>query len=358
MRSYRRILVTGGAGFVGASLALFLKERIADAEVLAFDNLHRRGSELALARLAAGGVQFRHGDLRQPSDLLDLGAIDLLLDCAAEPSVRSGYGDGLRYLYDTNLTGTLNALELARLHAADLLFLSTSRVYPMDGLRALPLRETATRLDVAPASNGAGWSTAGIAEDFPLAGCRSFYGATKLASELLIAEYAAGFGLRTLVDRCGVIAGPWQMGKVDQGFFTLWAARHFFRGPLGYQGYGGQGLQVRDVLAIDDLAALLWAQLERLDELAGRTFNVGGGRANSVSLQELTRLCEARTGVSLALGSQPETHPADVPWYIADNATVAAATSWAPRTTLPELLEAVLGWLRDDAKRLRPLLGA
>jgi CDP-paratose 2-epimerase len=358
VRSYRRVLITGGAGFVGASLALFLKSRIADAEVLAFDNLHRRGSELALARLAAGGVQFRHGDLRQPADLLDLGAVDLILDCAAEPSVRSGYGEGLRYLYDTNLTGTLNTLELARLHGADLLFLSTSRVYPMEGLRALPLSEGETRLDVAPAASGPGWSAPGIAEDFPLAGARSFYGATKLASELLIAEYAAGFGLRALVNRCGVIAGPWQMGKVDQGFFVLWAARHFFRGPLGYQGYGGQGLQVRDVLSVDDLAELLWVQLNQLDDLSGRTFNVGGGRANSVSLQELTRLCESRTGVSLALSSQPETHPADVPWYIADNATVTAVTTWRPRTTVPELLDHVLDWLQDNAERLRPLLGA
>ena len=358
MRSYRRILITGGAGFAGASLALFLKGRIADAEVLAFDNLHRRGSELALARLAAAGVLFRHGDLRQPADLLDVGAVDLILDCAAEPSVRSGYGEGLRYLYDTNLTGTLNTLELARLHKADLLFLSTSRIYPMEGLRRLPLAEGEIRLDLTASAKGEGWSAAGIAENFPLPGTRSFYGATKLASELLIAEYAQAFGLRTLINRCGVIAGPWQMGKVDQGFFVLWAARHFFRGPLGYQGYGGRGLQVRDVLAIDDLALLLWQQLNQLDDLYGSTFNVGGGRTNSVSLQELTRLCEARTGARLALGSQSETHPADVPWYIADNAAVTAATTWGPRTTVPELLDQVLAWLHENAERLRPLLGA
>jgi CDP-paratose 2-epimerase len=312
---------------------------------------------LALARLATGGVQFRHGDLRQPADLFDVGAVDLILDCAAEPSVRSGYGEGLRYLYDTNLTGTLNTLELARQHGADFVFLSTSRIYPMGGLRALPLTEGESRLDVAAGEKGAGWSAAGIAEDFPLPGARSFYGATKLASELLIAEYTQGFGLRALVNRCGVIAGPWQMGKVDQGFFVLWVARHFFRGPLGYQGYGGRGVQVRDVLAADDLAQLLWAQLNRMEELSGQTFNVGGGRANSVSLRELTGLCETRTGVSLALASQPTTHPADVPWYIADNAAVTAATTWSPRTTVPQLLDHVLAWLEDNGERLRPLLG-
>jgi CDP-paratose 2-epimerase len=358
VRSYRRILITGGAGFVGASLALFLKGRIADAEVIAFDNLHRRGSELALARLAAGGVAFRHGDLRQPDDLFDLGAVDLVLDCAAEPSVRSGYGEGLRYLYDTNLTGTLNTLEAARRHGADLVFFSTSRIYPMQGLQALPLVEGATRLDLPADASGPGWSARGIAEAFPLPGARSFYGATKLASELLIAEYTHAFGLRSLVNRCGVLAGPWQMGKVDQGFFVLWAARHFFQGPLGYQGYGGRGLQVRDVLAAGDLAALLWRQLERFDRLAGQTFNVGGGRANSVSLKELTALCEEKTGHRLTLSAQPATHPADVPWYVADNAAVTAATGWKPETTVPKLLDEVLAWLAQEAARLRPLLGA
>jgi len=357
VRSYRRVLVTGGAGFVGAALALFLKSRLAGAEVIAFDNLHRRGSELSLARLAAGGVAFRHGDLRHPEDLLGLGPVDLVLDCAAEPSVQSGYGEGLRYLYDTNLTGTLNALELARRDAADVVFFSTSRVYPLAGLRALPLGAAATRLDLAAQARGPGWSAAGIAEDFPLPGARSFYGATKLASELLIAEYAEAHGLRTLVNRCGVIAGPWQMGKVDQGFFVLWAARHLYRGPLGYQGFGGRGLQVRDVLAIGDLARLLWLQLERLDALSGRTFNIGGGRANSVSLQELTALCADATGHRLSLASQPESHPADVPWYIADNAAVTAATGWQAETSVPRLLEEVLGWLAAEAAALRPLLG-
>jgi CDP-paratose 2-epimerase len=175
---------------------------------------------------------------------------------------------------------------------------------------------------------------------------------------LLIAEYTHAFGLRSLINRCGVLAGPWQMGKVDQGFFVLWAARHFFQGPLGYQGYGGKGLQVRDVLAVDDLAALLWRQLERLETLSGQTFNVGGGRANSVSLRELTALCEAKTGHRLTLSVQPETHPADVPWYIADNAAVTAATGWKPETTVPKLLDQVLAWLTQEAARLRPLLGA
>lgn len=354
MRDYRSILVTGGAGFVGSSLALGLKRRLPAARVLVFDNLHRKGSALSLPRLADGGVDFRQGDLRTAPEVLALGPVDLILDCAAEPSVRAGYGEDLRYLYDTNLTGTLNTLELARSCGADLVFLSTSRVYPIAGLRALPLREGASRLELAGA--GSGWSAAGIAEDFPLPGARSLYGATKLASELLAAEYAAAFGLRIVIDRCGVIAGPWQMGKVDQGFFALWAARHLYRGQLGYQGFGGQGLQVRDLLHVADLEELLWRQLELMPALAGGTFNAGGGLGNSVSLRELTQLCRDATGVALTLGSQPETHPADVPWYVTDNRAVTAATGWQPRRDIGMLLRDVIAWLDGHRELLMPVL--
>lgn len=354
MRDYRRIVVTGGAGFVGSSLALALKRRLPAAAVLAFDNLHRRGSELALPRLADGGVAFLKGDLRDPAQVLALAPADLILDCAAEPSVRAGYGEDLRYLYDTNLTGTLNTLELARQAGADLVFLSTSRVYPIAGLRDLPLLEGETRLELA--GSGPGWSAAGIAEDFPLGGARSLYGATKLASELLLAEYAEAFGLRTVIDRCGVIAGPWQMGKVDQGFFALWAARHRYGGSLGYQGFGGRGLQVRDLLHVEDLAELLWLQLEGLERFAGRCFNAGGGMGNSLSLRELTALCVEATGRRLDLGSNPDTHPADVPWYVTDNAAVTAATGWRPRRDIGILLRDVMDWLDRQEGLLRPLL--
>ncbi len=357
MRDYRRIVVTGGAGFVGSSLALALKRRLPAAEVLAFDNLHRKGSELSLTRLGDAGVAFRRGDLRQPAEVLALAPVDLILDCAAEPSVRAGYGEDLRYLYDTNLTGTLNTLELARAAGAAVVFTSPGGVAPWAGLAGLPLREGATRLELPPGGNGPGWSAAGIAEDFPLPGARSLYGATKLASELLIAEYAQSFGLRTLIDRCGVIAGPWQMGKVDQGFFALWAARHAYGGSLGYQGFGGRGLQVRDLLHVADLAELLWCQLEQFDRLAGGSFNAGGGAANSLSLQELTALCAEATGRRLDLGSSPETPPADVPWYITDNRVLTAATGWQPRRDLGILLRDVLDWLDAEAGALRPLLG-
>lgn len=356
-RAHRTILVTGGAGFVGSHLATRLKRDREGAQVVAFDNLKRRGSELALQRLAAAGVAFVHGDVRQAADLAEVGAFDLMVDCSAEPSVHAGYDGGAEYLVDTNLGGTARCLEAARRHGADVVFLSTSRVYPIAGLRGLPLERVGDRLDVAADAVGPGWSHAGIARDFPLDGARSLYGTTKLASELLVHEYGAMYGLRTVVDRCGVLTGPWQMGKVDQGFFVLWAARHLYGGPLAYMGFGGEGLQVRDVLHVADLHALLDRQLADLDRHAGCTYNVGGGRDLSLSLRELSARCGARTGSDKEIGGVADTAPADVPWYVTDAGAVRAATGWVPEHGIDAIVEDVFRWLTDHRNLLEPILG-
>jgi CDP-paratose 2-epimerase len=311
--TYRGILVMGGAGFVGANLALWFKSCYPDLRVIAFDNLRRRGSELNLPRLRAHGVEFVHGDVRNPDDMrFDVRSVDLIVECSAEPSVLAGYDAAPNYVIATNLVGTVNCLELARRIDADMIFLSTSRVYPIAELNAIPTEVGASRLVLLPEQTLTGVSEQGIAETFPLGGPRSLYGATKLCSELLIAEYGAMYGLRVVVNRCGVLAGPWQMGRVDQGVFALWVAAHRFGRELSYVGWGGAGKQVRDLLHVEDLCELLDAQLTRFDALAGQTFNVGGGAGCSLSLLEATRLCQEITGRTVLVRSVPETRPADV----------------------------------------------
>ena len=262
------------------------------------------------------------------------------------------------YVIQTNLEGTVHCLEAARQHRADVIFLSTSRVYPIARLRALPLERRPDRFDVPAASSGPGWSFDGITTDFPLSGHRSMYGATKLASELLIEEYHAIYGLRTVINRCGVISGPWQMGKVDQGFIVLWAARHLFGGPLQYTGFGGEGLQVRDVLHVADLCDLVRTQIDDLPRFDGGLFNVGGGRERSVSLVELTRMCGERAGGSVLLPGQAETSDADVPYYVTDNREISSASGWAPRRGLDALVDDIFAWLSDNRGMLEPILGA
>lgn len=272
-----RVLVTGGAGFVGAHLVLTLRSRGLADHVVALDNLSRRGSELALPRLRAGEVEFVFGDVRNPEDLDRVGPVDLLVECSAEPSVQAGYASDPRFLLKTNLVGTLNCLEYLRSYGGDLLFLSTSRVHSIAALRSLPLERRGARFSLPEGRSGPGWSPRGIALGFATQGYRSLYGATKLCAEMLIEEYAHVYGLWAVVNRCGVIAGPWQMGKVYQGFVSLWAARSVMGGTLRYTGFGGEGLQVREVLHVDDLTDLVALQLEKLEDHCGRVYAVGGG---------------------------------------------------------------------------------
>jgi CDP-paratose 2-epimerase len=352
----RRLLVTGGAGFVGGSLAIALVRQHPGWEVVALDNLKRRGSELRLPYLREAGVGFLHGDVRERADLLGLEPVDAIVECSAEPSALAGSGGETSYVVDSNLVGAHNCLELARRDSAQVVFLSTSRVYPFAALDEVAYRESETRFELGARQRLPGVSAAGISERFPLEGARTLYGATKLAAELIVNEYAAAFGLRTVIDRCGVIAGPWQMGKVDQGVFTHWMLCHYFGRDLRYIGYGGSGKQVRDLLHIEDLVALIEDQLRRPDHWNGVTANVGGGAEFSLSLLETTAICRELTGNRPEITSSSEPRPGDVRIYISDCTRLARHTHWRPQREPRVVLEDIFTWVREHERAVRAAL--
>jgi CDP-paratose 2-epimerase len=352
-----RVLITGGAGFIGSSAACGLAATHPDWEIIAWDNLRRRGSELNLPRLREAGVRFTHGDVRSPDDLAAVGQLDALVECSADPSALAGVDGAPGYVVQSNLFGAYHCLELARRHGAQLVFLSTSRVYPVGPLQQLALSEAETRFELDQCQPVPGASSAGIAEDFPLGGSRTIYGATKLAAELLIEEYRASYGLRTVVDRCGVIAGPWQMGKADQGVFTYWALAHRLGRPLRYIGFGGSGKQVRDLLHVDDLVELIDEQLSDPDRWDGITVNVGGGRDGSLSLLETTALCAELTGTEIAVTPSAETRPGDLPFYVSDCTRLFELTDWRPRHAPREILAEIDAWITNDIDVIRRTLG-
>ena len=351
-----RILITGGAGFVGCNLAVALAGRQQDWEIIALDNLMRRGSELNLSRLREAGVEFIHGDVREPVDLKAAGPFDAMVECSAEPSVLAGFDDP-SYSVQTNLLGAFNCFERARAEDAFVVFLSTSRVYPVAPQLRLVLEEAETRFELSATQPVAGAGPAGIGEDFPLAGARTLYGATKLSAELLIEEYADAYGLRAVIDRCGVIAGPWQMGKVDQGVFSWWLLSHLFDRPLSYIGYGGSGKQVRDLLHVDDLVDLVELQLAEPQSWSGVTANVGGGRECSLSLLETTARCRELTGNEVEIGVVAENRPGDVPIYLSDCSQLHSLTSWRPSRGPRDVLADLLAWSAQHEDELRAALG-
>ncbi|MCF6154449.1 MAG: NAD-dependent epimerase/dehydratase family protein [Candidatus Brocadia sp.] len=355
---YRTILITGGAGFVGSNLAISFKRKYPNIRVIAFDNLKRRGSELNPGRLKQYGIEFVHGDIRNPEDLEFNTKIDLLFECSAEPSVMAGYGESPAYLINTNLVGTVNCLEFARKVKSDVIFLSTSRIYPYDVINRIKIAEKETRFEWSEEQETSfpGWSKNGIDVDFTLRGSKSMYGATKLCSEIILQEYIKMYGMKGVIIRCGVIAGPWQFGRVDQGVFTLWMLAHYFRKPLRYIGFGGRGKQVRDLLHVDDLFELLELLITSIDSINGEIYNLGGGRAVNLSLLETTELCEDITGNTIEILSEPKTRPADLSIYITDNQKISDAINWKPRRDARKILEDTYLWIKNNENVLRSLL--
>lgn len=169
-------------------------------------------------------------------------------------------------------------------------------------------------------------------------------------------EYIDAYGIRGVVNRCGVLTGPWQMGKVDQGFIVLWAARHLYSGTLSYIGYGGLGKQVRDILHVEDLCELLISQITQIDKCSGEVYNVGGGNAGSVSLLELTRMTEKATGSRISINSEPATRPGDIPYYVTDLNKVHRAFGWQPKRQPTEIVEEVVRWVTDNKELLKYVL--
>lgn len=336
-----KILITGICGFVGSRLAASIQERLPEVSIVGIDNLVRPGSESNRAKLASQGIRFFHGDIRQPSDVEALPECDWVVDAAANPSVLAGI-DGrssVRQVSEHNLLGTLNMLEYCRVHKAGFLMLSTSRVYSIRDLAALPMRSAGNGfvLDCSVKDKVAGVSPAGISETFPTRPPISLYGATKLASETMAVEYGQTFGFPVWVNRCGVLAGAGQFGTAEQGIFSYWLHAHAARRPLRYIGFGGLGHQVRDAFHPDDLADLLLMQMKG-DPEPDPIYNIGGGAANSMSLAQLTEWCDARFG-----RHQPEPdfrpRPFDIPWVIMDSGRVWERFGWKPQRTLFSILD-------------------
>jgi CDP-paratose 2-epimerase len=351
-----KILITGGAGFVGSSIAIKLKANYPAYEIFCLDNLKRKGSELNVSRFSQLDIQFIHGDIRNKEDFDAIPNVDFVIEASAEPSVMAGLDGTPDYLINTNLMGTINCLNFAKKSKAKFIFLSTSRVYPIKAIEKLSYIETDTRFELADNQIIEGVSSKGIAENFPLNGARSLYGATKLASELIIQEYQEFYGLETVTNRFGVVTGPWQMGKADQGVMVLWVAKHFYQQQLAYIGYGGTGKQTRDMLHINDLYRLVDYQMHNFAVINGEILNAGGGVATSASLLELTAICQKVMGKTIPIAPILEGRSADIPIYITDNTKVTKLTGWKPELSIQDIVVDITNWISDNNEKLAYVL--
>jgi CDP-paratose 2-epimerase len=239
-----------------------------------------------------------------------------------------------------NLIGTLNVLEYCKRHGAGMILLSTSRVYSLTALSALPIETNNSAFvprfkEIREASI----SSAGVAEHFSTQAPLSLYGSAKLASEVVALDYGHAFGFPVFVNRCGVLAGAGQFGKPDQGIFSFWVHSWKAKRPLKYIGFGGNGHQVRDCLHPRDLSELMGMQMRRTEK-AGRVWNVSGGTNNSISLANLSRWCESRFGRH-QVAVEPSVRQYDVPWLVLDSTHTETEWNWRPATKLEGVLEEI-----------------
>jgi CDP-paratose 2-epimerase len=332
-----RILITGACGFVGSTLARGLREGWPDWEIVGVDNFVRPGSEMNRSSLRACGVKIGHADIRVPSDLEGLPRCDWIVDAAAEPSVLAGLDvgkGGSRQLIEHNLIGTVHLLELAKSWHSGFVMFSSSRVYSLRVLTALPVEVEGERFIPRPGGElPMGLSRQGVAESFSTEPPLSLYGSSKRAAELLACEYGEAFDFPVLINRCGVLAGAGQFGKVDQGIFSYWIHACAQKRPLRYIGFNGTGYQVRDCLHARDLLPLITAQINDAGAAPSRILNISGGMSHSASLRELSAWCTERFGTQ-DIGREKGARPYDVPWLVLDSSEAARVWNWQPITSL------------------------
>ncbi len=336
-----KILITGGCGFVGTNIILYLNEK--NFSVSSLDNLSKKGSKFNLNLLKQKNIKNYNIDISNYKLIKKLPKFDLIIDCCAEPAVEVSKADFNRVI-NTNLIGTLNILKKCKKDKSKLIFLSSSRIYPINSIK--------DKINFSN-FNKKFLLNKKINEQESLNGPKTLYGATKLSSELFIEEFSYAFNLKYIINRCGVISGPLQFGKEDQGFVSLWVWRHILKKKLKYIGYGGSGNQVRDVLHIIDLCKLIFIQIKKFNKIYNKTFNVGGSKISNVSLKKLTSLCQIITKNKVDHIKVKKTSIYDIPYYISDNKFVSDTYNWKPNKKIFDVVKDLYLWISNNKKEIK-----
>jgi CDP-paratose 2-epimerase len=334
----RPILVTGGAGFVGANLADALASDRHD--VLVLDSLARPGVERNLEWLRARHplrIRAVRGDVRDPDTVrAAVAEASAVFHMAAQVAVTTSVEDPVTD-FEVNARGTLNVLEAARACALPppVIFASTNKVY--GSLSGACFELAAGRW--APAESA---MRDGIGEDQPLHLCTP-YGCSKGVADQYVLDYASSFNVPAAVLRMSCIYGPRQFGTEDQG----WVAHFLIRARAGEPiTIFGDGRQVRDVLHVSDAVRAYRLLLDRIDRLSGRAFNLGGGPANAVSLLDVLGEIEAVLGRPV-VRSHAGTRIGDQAWYVSDTRALSEATGWRAAIGWRDGLHDLARWLAE-----------
>jgi CDP-paratose 2-epimerase len=335
----RPVLITGGAGFIGCNLAHRLLST--GSSVILLDNLSRSGVERNLRWLRkthGEHVQAEIADVRDAKAVLAaVSQARQVFHFAAQVAVTTSLDDP-RHDFAVNAGGTLNVLEAIRAQAEPppVVFTSTNKVY--GGLTDIALEQRGGRYQPRDSAI----RTHGVSEERRL-DFHSPYGCSKGTADQYVLDYARSYGLKAIVFRMSCIYGPHQFGTEDQGWVAHFLIRAIEGSPIVLY---GDGMQVRDILFVEDLVdAFLLAQ-RNMDRYSGSAFNIGGGSANTTSLLELLDLIEKIHGDSPDVAMQ-EWRTGDQRYYVSDTRRFQQATGWQPRVGVEEGVQRLYEWLAD-----------
>ena len=327
-----KILITGGCGFVGTNLAIFLNSKGFKIDCL--DNLSRKGSKYNLNLLKEKGINNYKIDISDSKKIQKLPKYNLIIDCCAEASVEVSKKD---------IDRVINILKKVKKDGSKIIFISSSRVYPIKQINALfPKKNIRSKIKIKKS----------FGEKDGIQGPKTIYGVTKLASEMLVEEFSYAFDIKFIINRCGVISGPLQFGKQDQGFVSLWIWNHIKKKKMKYIGYGGFGNQVRDVLHIYDLCDLILLQIKKINKINYRLFTIGGSKKSCTSLKELTKICEKITNNRVSFSKIKKTSIYDIPYFVTNNKLVTKTYNWKPKRDILKVVTDTFLWLKNNKYKI------
>ena len=336
MKKNKSILITGGCGFVGTNLAIYLQKELKKFSIYTVDILKKDYSKFNADILKKKKIINYKIDITSNKFLKIKKKFDFIIDCSADPAVEDSRKDTVK-VFNNNLKTTLNILEKTKNDKSNIIFISSSRVYPINESNKKFRLKSNFIFDEKTTTDG----------------IKSIYGYTKYASELLIKEYSYIFNIKYIINRSGIITGPLQFGKVEQGLISLWIWRHLNNLGLNYIGYGGKGHQIRDILYVDDFSLLIKKQILSFPKINNKLFCIGGGKNNSITLKKLTEKCQNITKNYPKIESVPETSKYDIPVFISSNKKIKKFYNWLPKTNINNILEFNLKWLKKDFKKIK-----
>jgi CDP-paratose 2-epimerase len=332
-------LITGGAGFIGSNYASRCISR--GEKIVIFDNLSRAGSKRNLYWLeqtyGKGSFELIVGDVRDAKAIQDAARnASRILHLAAQVAVTTSVDDP-RNDFEINAQGTFNVLEAARLsgNKPGFLFSSTNKVY--GGMENVRVVEKDTRYDYADLPEGA--------SEEQLLDFHSPYGCSKGSGDQYVRDYARIYDLPTVVFRQSCIYGLRQFGVEDQGWVAWFVIAAITGRPISIY---GDGNQVRDILFVDDLCDAYDAAFQRLPQISGQVFNIGGGRKNTISIwMEFKPILEKLLGKKIVT-TQGDWRPGDQPVFISDIRKAKSLMNWSPKVDAEEGISRLFSWVKEN----------